>query len=168
MLSFFPRDVFDEVLNLIESVSGGGGGGGGGPSYSSNADFHVVKRGYPEQISFSHPKYFPVTNVSNSLLTSSSTYVQTASGYALHSLNVHGSAKHFTNGTPSGHTVPEENDKTCIVLIQITAPALISPSCLFSDEDENFQRKFIQNIIFQISLQTFLPQALILREWFSQ
>ena len=31
VLSFFPRDVLDEILNLIESVSGGF------PSYSSNA-----------------------------------------------------------------------------------------------------------------------------------
>ena len=29
MLSFFQRDVLDENLDLIESVSGGGGGGGG-------------------------------------------------------------------------------------------------------------------------------------------
>ena len=27
-LSFFPRDVLDELWKLIESVSGGGGGGG--------------------------------------------------------------------------------------------------------------------------------------------
>ena len=26
LLSFYPRDVLDEILNLIESVSGGGGG----------------------------------------------------------------------------------------------------------------------------------------------
>ena len=26
VLSFFPRDVLDEILDLTESVSGGGGG----------------------------------------------------------------------------------------------------------------------------------------------
>ena len=30
MLSFFPRDVVDEIWDLMESVSVGGGGGGGG------------------------------------------------------------------------------------------------------------------------------------------
>ena len=43
MLSFFPRDVLDEIWELIESVSGGGGGGGGGgfPTYSYKVFFYL-------------------------------------------------------------------------------------------------------------------------------
>ena len=36
MLSFFPRDVLDEILNLIESVSEGF------PSYSHSGGDHAV------------------------------------------------------------------------------------------------------------------------------
>ena len=47
MLSFFPRDVLDEILNLIESVSEGF------PSYFSNADAGAGNTSYPHSLTSS-------------------------------------------------------------------------------------------------------------------
>ena len=43
VLSFFPRDVLDEILNLIESVSEDF------PSYSSNTEMQLFLVVYPQQ-----------------------------------------------------------------------------------------------------------------------
>ena len=44
MLSFFPRGVLDEILNLIESVSEGGGGEGGQGRGANSQQAHDVVR----------------------------------------------------------------------------------------------------------------------------